>query len=112
MRSGEGTRETPVLPTLASQASSLQNCETVCFCGLSYLVHVSPSKGTHPLTFNLSHAEELLGGGQYPEVPRGPAGSVVCRQGPQNPLHGGLRTRNRAQLYSWKWNLESDDKTN
>lgn len=79
---------------------------------MSCHVHVSPSKESHPLTFNLSHAEELLGGGQYPEVPRGHAGSVACRQGPQNPLHGGLSTRNRAQLYSWKQNLESEDKTN
>ena len=102
----------PVLPTLGSQASSLQNRKTVCFWGLSCPVHISPSRRTHPLTFNLSHAEELLVGGQHPEVSCGHAGSVARRQGPQNLLHGELRTRNRAQLYSWKWNLESENKTN
>ena len=80
----------PVLPTLGSQASSLQNRETVCFWGLSCPVHVSLSRRTHPLTFNLSHAEELLVGSQHPEVPCGQAGSVARRQGPQNPFMENL----------------------
>lgn len=53
-----------------------------------------------------------LDGSQCPEASCGQAGSVAHGEGPQNLLHGGLRIRNGAWLYSWKWNFTSDDETN